>query len=189
MQIPVNLDFDITWSDNCQKIFFTETTGAYSSDNTGGWGTPNPATSTASGASLDIIFAGASVYSNSSLYPTFPNTDGTKLTLTPSDFSQSSLVDGLYYATYTVTGNSSGAYTISKSKYVLITCSINCCLKNMASKVKCCSCNSTTQAWIEASAMYDAMWDAFNCGKYNKATEIFSYLQDYCNKNSCGCNG
>lgn len=84
---------------NAKSFVVTETTGAYSASNTGGYGTPNVATSSATASVIEITkWQDTTTYSVSA-YSTFPSSARATFTINNTDIGLAStevIADGVY---------------------------------------------------------------------------------------------
>jgi hypothetical protein len=196
--MALSLSIDLCLQSNCTDLIFKETTGAYSLSNTGGWGSPNPVT----GASYSAVLTATDPDGNVhiiDLYAlsTFPKNDATfEYTIPIAQFSPlTSITDGLWTFVYTVdlSNNGTDLYTATSSK--VFTCSINCCLDNILTKIKadnCDSCDSnyyTYEEYVKLLAYRDALENAADCGDTDYIADILEIASKLCNKSKCKtCN-
>ncbi len=192
--MSVILDFSICASSDCSSLFFEDTTGAYSSVNTGGFNSPNASTADATAATLAITTPDDDTFSFNLLTqnPAFPTTDSTQLYYVyPSDLGMgdAALTDGLYKFVYTVTTSTS---TYSKIVYQLFYCNIRCCVSNMLLKITDPDCDC--QADMIASAtralsLLNSLMYAAKCGNKTVFDKLLRILNKLCRNENCEtCN-
>lgn len=179
---------------DCKSFGFSETTGAYDVllDPTG-WGAPNPLTSNATAATLDIYAPG-----NSSATPTlsvnllattnFPNTNPTiEYLITNTALGLSGkLTDGLWVFVYTVTVNT---VVYQQTIQKITTCNAKCCVDGLFGAIEDFDCDECKDEAIkramDASAFYQGMVSAAGCGKIDKFLKIQKLLSRLCNNTKC----
>jgi hypothetical protein len=189
--MSIKLDFSICQNSDCKSIKFSETTCSYSSNNTGGWGSPNEEVTDATEATLQIQIPGVVGLVNIDLYSLgYPTNISNSLTLTSNNLGLGvnyPLPDGIYIFTYSVT-TSNDIYTITK--YILLDCQVRCCVSKMLAEIpdKDCDCaNETSKKALLAYTYLEALTNAARCGNITKANNILNLLRMICNKKSCGC--
>ena len=118
--MAIVLKNDITTNESGTALLLTDTTGAYNISNTGGYGTPNPATSTFTADSCVITTPATSLQPTGSaftitLYPDFPTTDETlEISIASSQLGQGTgalLATGIYKFERTATSTTDYTYT------------------------------------------------------------------------------
>ena len=196
--MALSLKISVCQEQDCKSIKFSEATGAYSSSNTGGWGSPNPAIADASSAVLTITFPYNSstttvTIPSSTLYPTFPtSTTTTEYTITSSTLALGSglqLPDGLYTFVYTVM-TTSGEFTTGPIR-VLMYCQVECCVNNLLAKVATegCDCSDeTVDIALEGYFWLQALKAAADCGNTTAVNNILDILDRICDYTSCNCS-
>lgn len=186
------LEIKIGILNNKDNIIITEDTGNYNAvSNPGGWGAPNAAYTNppVTAISLDIFLPGttASIGASALLGTTyFTSSDRAyNLYTDPSSVVPTfTLQDGVwkYVITYTISGT---PYVITK--YALRTNSIKCSVAELALG------DMDNNNYDVAKTLYDKMVQAFECGEYILAQDLYEELNDFftdCSPysiNSCGC--
>lgn len=195
--MSVTLKFSIIPSQDALSFYFKEDTGIYSAtNNPTGWGSPNPATSAMTSATLTITLVNDTTVvfnSGNGFYPLFPNTNGslfkiTNVLLGLDDEAQ--ITDWISLMTYATTDGGSNSF--STSKYVFVNSQSLCCVANLLSRVTTSDCNCGNQnmkTWQRANLMLKGVQGALDCSPQlpNKATDDLSSLTDLCNNNDCNC--
>lgn len=207
--MALQLNFEVCSTADCQYMLFKDTTGSYSMSNPGGWGTPNEDITSAYKAELIIgdpdgfthtidITNGAP----STVGDDFPNTDpniyfpisNSTLSITPPA-TTTPIGDGLYNFTYKVYINGKeGDYYITKSKIILISCSVECATKKLMAGLSMCDCkcwdDKSYETAILAWTTLQSLLAARNCGtNQNTINKILTNLQNILaiSKSKCGC--
>ncbi len=191
---PMQLDFSLCQKSDCTSFDITDTTGVYSSGNSGGYGNPNFAISDAIDSRLYITDP-QGVQTIINTYPTLPDSTGTAVfTVTSSDLGGSgNLEDGIYVIKYQVDFNNSSSQTVQYDvvKTILLSCTIKCCIDKMIASIpdSDCSCDDKKiKNALLAFALYQGLIDAGKCGNETKATNILSSLNKLCDIKQCGCS-
>jgi hypothetical protein len=133
-------------SADCSAFNLYEETGVYAVDNTGGYGTPNPDTTDALTAVIDISQRNEDgSYTTPvtiDVFPTLPNVSNTPFLVTALAAGYgTAFPDGVYKITYTVTGQvGMTPFTATVTSYFAFTCGIDCCFKKKAAKLANCNC-------------------------------------------------
>lgn len=177
----------------CSTLVISETTGAYSATNVGGYGTPNPATGDVSAASLKIIAPDETEYTINLLTEGFPNTNSSfEYEIPSADVDdRTNIEDGYWQFIYTVTA--SGTDYIGTTSAILH-CNISCCINKMLLNLDTdCDCDeqNTTkiQDYVKAKAFLDALRHYAYCGNLDKFDNIKLILDRLCAKTDCKtCN-
>lgn len=173
---------------------FSETTGAYNViSNINGWGTPNEATSTATTALITIKDENNESVGSVNIFSTglFPTTDSTIVyNLGSLNFNQGSnttLTDGVYYVTYSVTTPSG---TLPKTKAVFLSCNVKNCVYNMFKDVLDSDCNCTDEKLENAGKAWDlfqALLSAAECGQIEAFKNYLTLINNLCEGGPCDC--
>lgn len=177
------LDIKIGIVNEKSSLAIADITGDYNAvTNPGGWGSPNPTRASTSSISLNIYYPGTSTPSISSinLYTT------TFFTSTDRAYDLSSLVtlqDGVwkFVTTFVI---SSITYTITT--YSLRVNSLKCVIGQLALG------DMDVNGFDEIKTMYDKMVQAFECGEYILAQDLYEEINDMLSDCSptikgCGC--
>lgn len=207
--MSLQLNFEVCSTADCQYMLFKDTTGSYSMSNPGGWGTPNEDIANAYKAELiigdpdgfthtiDITNGNPSVTGDD-----FPNTDpniffqisSATLSVTPPT-TTIPIGDGLYNFTYKVyISGKEVDYYITKSKLILISCSVECATKKLMAGLSVCDCkcwdDKSYETAILAWTTLQSLLAARNCGtNQNTINKILTNLQNLLaiSKSKCGC--
>lgn len=187
---PVIISFDICVTNGCTVFKINETTGQYSSTNTGGWGSPNTELSDVVSAEMLITSPSEVEYSIDMMdvynYPTdnlslYANITATSLGLT-------SLEDGLWIFEYVVEDSSGNRYT--KINHYLNYCNSECCVKQMLTNLKLdsCGCNCSDdkyEEYLKAWLQLEALKKAADCGDETAFANILKIVTKLCKNNNC----
>lgn len=197
-------------SKNKKAFVFTETTGAYSPNNLGGWGVPNETIGDATAASLKIydknniliatidMLAGLPDPNNYTVTNTFPNDsyqatafnfyqgqiDNTLLGYLPTEI----IPDGVYTFVYEVTTSTE---TYTKVKYHFHYCSVECCVEKAFAKIPETSCICDDSLFYKAKRMKTyliALKYASECFQKERFERLLRILQNICSGNQCNCD-
>lgn len=188
--MAVALDFEICQASNCKSLIFTETTGAYSTQNTGGWNAPNELISSVTDAILSVTTPGGLTFDFDVLAqtPSFPTTDELLkyyITGTELGMVNSALTDGLYKFTYTVTTSTT---TYTKIIYQLLYCNVKCCVASMLAKITDPDCDCQSDIIASASraiTLLDSLIYAAKCGNRTAFTNLLTILNKICRNQNC----
>jgi len=183
---------------NGTKIYFSETTGLYSSPlNIGGYDptdVTNPSVASVTASSIVITKPDTSV--TTILNPTGLPTSDTQLEYeipaSTLDSTWSKFPDGVYTITYTVTSTTD--YTVTKT--FLLSSNVECCVKKLYAKIATvtdCSCDSyVVKNAIYAGALLEGLLAARDCGNTTAITNLLNKLTKICasasTSGSCGCS-
>lgn len=195
--MALSLKFCVTENSDCSTISVRETTGAYSAGNTGGWGAPNPTIASATSATIVISKRNtdgtyATAYDTINAYSTLPNITNVEFDITAEDVGlgeDSVFSDGIYKIVYTVSGNSGGAYTATKTFYKVIKCTAKCCYQELADQVSTCSCgcDDLEAKFNTVSTYYRLLQGAECCANLDAIQTYLTKIQNLCGE--CGCCG
>jgi hypothetical protein len=194
--MAVSLSFEICSSSDCKSLAFTETTGAYSSTNTNGWGSPNKLTSDAETAVLEVTIPGDITYTFDLFAesPAFPTSDeDQKFIINAEDIggvSGDKIPDGLYLFRYTVGRTTATAFTYTQQIQQLLYCNIKCCVYSMFADIdEDCSCSSKKiEKALKSFALYKSLVAAAGCGQVNRFANLLKILGKLCKNTNCNCN-
>lgn len=186
----ISLDFNICLSGSCNTITFTETTGAFSSTNIYGWGSPNEATSSAQTAVLEItdptgVVTSINLFINSPAFPSSSNTN--EYIITPSSIgsTEEKFSDGVYYFKYTVTRTSATAYSYSQVVQKLFYCNAKCCVESLFADIDDfeCDCNAVKlELAYKADKLLTGLKYMSKCGQVNDFNELLDVISDLCDE-------
>lgn len=185
-------------SEDSKTLTIEDVTGVYGVNNLTGWESPNYALSTAATAKITIAKRNADgTFTNSplspiSVYPTFPSSTFGSIDITAEQAGYgvgSKFDDGIYLITYTVTGNSGGAYTLTTNYYWSNIQAGECCLKKAADKVSLCNnnCERLQENFVELSRLMRLYCSAKACGNLNAIQLFIDKIGRLCSTCGCGC--
>ena len=187
------LSFDICEGSNCNTLKFTETTGAYSTSNTSGWGAPNMSTGNAVSATLTITTPSGDVLTPINMHilpPSFPSEDFTQEYSIPltSLGENSSITDGVWSFLYTVVCTQD-LITVTYTQRVTqgFYCQVDCCVKSMFKNidVECdCSKDQLSKA-AKAYLLLKGLKYSANAGDISKFNSDLALLQKMCLNSDC----
>jgi len=188
-QSKLILKFDVCVTNNCTQIRFTDETGFYSTVNTGGWGTPNPALSSITSATLDITTPDSDTYTIDLFATTlFPTDDyGLSYDIPLSEIgSPDSIIDGKWSFIYTV---SDGVDEYSTTIYKYFYCNKECCVTQMLANLDlscdCCKDSDSYKKYELAWLQLQALKKAAACGDETNFTAISKIIDKLCKNNDC----
>lgn len=194
--MAVSLSFNISLSSDAKTLTITDTTGQYSSTNTGGWGSFNPDLNTALTAVMQLSKRNADgtfgTTTSIDMFPTLPSDSEGAFDITATLAGQGiTFSDGIYRLKYIVSGNNGGIspYNLSITRYDTLRNSISCCGQKMAAKVATCNCNckSIESKYREFSIFYRLLKAAECCGDLNAIQKYLDKLTEMCSDTDCGC--
>ncbi len=192
--MAASVSFNICPADDCLSLTFSETTGAYSTNNLQGWNSPNQATSAATSATL-VVTDPALTSTTFNLFtqnPKWPTTNSGQLFyIYPVNLNQGNtkFIDGQYKFTYTVTTSTT---TYTKTIYQLFYCNVACCVDQMFAKITDVGCGCQEDLIIaatDASALLEVLADQARCGKvslFNQTLQVLNRLCTNINCTTCG---
>lgn len=197
--MSLTLQLNVNQTDDGKSLVFFDLTGAYTSINTGGWGTPNPATTDSLTATAtislltdpDTLTFGPTY--TASLYNQMPNSSGVPVYASAQTFGLGTgavFADGVYKITYLVTGISGGnAFSATTTGYFAITPQVDCCYKKIADEFATCTCNcdETEDKLTQIARQHGLMERAEDCGDVAGMFYYIQYLQNLCATCGCGC--
>ncbi len=186
--MALKLNFDICVINSCGQLRFNETTWSYSTSNTGGYGSPNPTSVSASAASLVITNPSGTSYTvdlySTGLYPTYNNTIYYDIPLS-SIGNPSKIDDGEWTFVYSVT-ISGVTYTKEIHKYLY--CNMQCCVDSMLPVVDLCDCCSETIEYsnYNTDRIYlESLKAAAKCSDRDKFESLRKIVEKLCLINNC----
>lgn len=187
--MAVQLSFDVCMSPDCKLLSFTEETGVYdATNNIGGWGTPNEATTDATNATLTITDTD-DVSTVLTLYSQFPSsTDTVSRNINMDDIGGAigdKFPDGLYTFLYTVT-TATTTYTQTIKK--LFFCQAACCVSQLFADITDEDCDCQEEAEdkaLKAFTVLQALKYNAHCGKEDRFDNLLTILDKLCNSEDC----
>lgn len=193
--MSVDLQFKICTSSNCKKMTFYELTGAFSTSNPGGWGSPNYDTTDAEDATLEITDpdGNTTTLDLTLVTPTFPTTNLSQgYEFTPSDIgsTEEKFTDGKYTFTYTVSRTSATAFSDYEVVQQLIYCQAKCCVRSLFAQItdfKCDCKNTKLELALRASALLEGLKYAADCGQEDTFNTILETINSLCDTEDCNC--
>ncbi len=189
----------------CRKLSIPDTTGLYeSTNNTGGWGTPNISPSDVDSAIITITLPGSDTeYSfditailQSTTLPTsyLPGYTIDPFDLDYSDFGVSStdkFPDGNYTITYTIVADEV-EYTCTIYFYSF--CNVCCCVNKMLTKAldkvawNKCDSKSVEDALFARALLLKGQQFAASYWDFDKAEQIRKQAEKLCDFDDCSCH-
>ena len=190
-------NFEITQSVDGKKLYFSETTGVYSSVNTGGYGPLGEfETSDALYAYLYITDTSGTTH-QLTVSPTYPTDDSSViLTITGADLGMTAndiIVDGNYVFRYYIffVGFNGAKYAREVTKNIYLVSQVKCCVSKMFANIDattCCDdCNPVDNTALCAYGYYKGIIYAAECNQISKANNLLALALKLCN-NSSNCN-
>lgn len=190
--MAIILDFDICINNACDTLTLTETTGAYSATNTGGWGAPNATTASVITAILQV---------------TAP--DGTVSTIPTATMSAAGFPSSNPSFTYTIPNASLGGITnvtdghwkfflyytdgttvYQKVRNYLFYCNTECCVQQLLSDIEvedcdCCNQDDKIKTYTKAKTFLESLKNAARCYQVSNFESIQAVLTALCNNSGC----
>ena len=201
MSLLPKLKFCLT--DSCSKLIVTETTGGYNSNNTGGYGSPNPQTSDVTTYSLVITDPEGDTYTINLFATTFfPTVDSTiEYEINASSIGgRTYFEDGMWQFMWTVSGTVSNPdpvpFEATGNSASYFTCNSECCVAELLAKidmtnVECCNNKSSqyVEDYLKANVLLQGLKNAAFCGNIIMFDNIKKVLDKICKKTDCKtCN-
>lgn len=187
--MSLQLNFDLCVTDACTQIKVTETTGFYSTINTGGWGSPNIDLGDAITATLAITPYGSAITYTIDLLATtlFPTNNPYFTYNIPLSAigNPTSIADGQWLFVYTV---SDGTDTYTKTIYKYFYCNTECCVTSMLPDIDTCDCCKETsdyKNYILAWTQLQSLKKAAACGDSTNFTAIKKIIDKLCLNSGC----
>lgn len=181
--MALTIDFNICVNSACDTFTLTETTGKYSVTNIGGWGSPNPLTSTINGATLQVTSPSGVISTINIITNNFPTSNYSY----SYDITSLSYEDGkwdflLYYT--------DGVNYYMKRHIYFFYCNYKCCIDTMLAALEvddCDCCNSTTQikSYLKAVVFLDILKNAAKCQQEDNFETIRKILDKICLNKGC----
>jgi len=196
--MSVTLKFCVTKAPNCSYLTINDNTGAYSANNLGGWGAPNYDISTVTSATMliqqrqsDGTFVNTPIYP-ASVYNALPSNSmgSTNILASAVGYGTAGVFpDGIYLMTYTVNGNSSGAYSLTAQNYYFHTCAIDTCYQKaaLASSTCNCVCDDINAKLRDIAYYYRVLQAAKKSGNLTDVQKYIDLLTKLCASYG-GCN-
>jgi len=185
MAISPNLS--VCFKENNTVLQATDTTLAYSAGNTGGYGTPNDASTAITSATILITFPNGSTQTET--VTTQINAGVVVGNYVFTDITPTSTADGVWNFLYTIVSPSG---TVTKSLDKLFLGKVRCCIDKLWKEVpkKMCS-ECETDAYIDrcniAEGYYKSLISMGGCGQLDSITKVLTQLQTLCDFEDCNC--
>jgi hypothetical protein len=181
------LKFSICQASNCKDYTFKELTGTYNAiNNLTGYGTPNIDTTVVTSAVLTVTDPLGVITTIDLFAVGFPVKD-----LTLNGYLISSLTtlsDGKYTFTYTVTVAGEPDVIYTKTIYQYFFCNSECCVTKMLPYVESCDCcndNVSQKNYLTAWSMLESLKKAAQCGDSTVFASILKILTKLCLNSAC----
>ena len=183
--MALQLNTNITEYTNQEWLTFKELTGLYSLANLTGWGTPNPATTDATTATLEMQDINGTSLGTVDLFTYFPTSDTTfELNILASEFDSATTKfnDGVYQFIYRVE-TPSGNY--EKRTWIVFKCAAECVMEKLLLRLvqdfcETCEDDGSLVRYTQARMILDAAEAAAECGdilRANALMDMFSRLK------------
>lgn len=193
--MALELAFRIALSSDGETLTVTDRTGTYSGLQVGGFGSPNPAVTGATSATIaiskrasdgtygDVISVDAFDDLPSSIAGTFDisATDGV---------DADTYADGIYKIVYTVAGSSGGTpFSTSVTRYDTLRNDIAICYQAKIADFAVCNCNcDDIKADLKCMAILMRLLCAAEaCGNLEEIQKYLDKLTSVCTETNCGC--
>ena len=175
-------------------------TGAYSTVNTGGHGSPNTALSSIQWATIKIKRRNTTTEYTIDVFPDLPNVNKAfyhRIDATDFGFAtEEKIASDLYLFTYEIGHYNSGnpITDASESFYVPLIPKLRCCVKSMHEKLNVpltnpCECKDKTIASVgNIKELLEAICDAVGCDQLDRAKALIDYVSQWCQCNCTTCN-
>lgn len=183
------INFDICIDSSCSTFTLTELTGLYSATNTGGWGTPNPATGTITSAVIQVTSPSGSITTINLITNGFPSSNTSfSYDITNSALgTTSTLEDGAwkFFLFY-----SDGSNDYQKVHNYLFYCNTACCVNKMLNNIEieecdCCNNSKSIKDYLKAKVFLDVLKNAAKCFQVDNFTSIKKILDKICVNVGC----
>lgn len=175
------------FKENNTLLQITDTTGAYSAGNTGGYGSPNDASTSITSATIVITFPDSSTQTVD--VTSQINAQVVTGNYVFTDVTPDSTADGVYGFVYTIVSPSG---TVTGSVHKLFLGKVRCCLDKLAKDLpdKLCS-ECDTNAFIDrlnfAEGLYKGLLSLGGCYNLAGISKLLTKLQALCDFEDCNC--
>lgn len=188
--MSLTLNQSAEFKNGCKSLYINDITGDYSATgNTGGWGSPNPATGDVKLVTLTLEDKTGSMATQTA---TFPNWDS-DYWIVPEGTAPK-YDDGLYELTYDIefTGTS-GFSDVTDTVNVASLCDVTCCVNKFLTELPeriCSNCDYDDYVYqaILHETLLDSLYYAYWCGKTVQFNNILETLENKCESNDCSCS-
>lgn len=189
--MAISLNFDICLNNACDTLTITETTGAYSATNTGGWGSPNATTGSITTALLQVTPPTGGPYTIDLLTEGFPSSNPSFEYDIPNSSigSPTTIADGkwTFFLYYT-----DGTNVYQKVRNYLFYCNTECCVQELLADIEVSDCDCCKQEDIDkinnytkAKTFLEALKNAARCFQVSNFESIQSVLTKLCKNSNC----
>jgi len=175
------------FKENNTLLQITDTTGAYSAGNTGGYGSPNDASTDITSATILITFPDLTTQTVD--VTTEINAQVVTGNYVFTDITPTSTADGVYSFLYTVVSPSG---TVTTTLHKLFLGKVRCCLDKLAKDLQdklCSKCD--TNAFIDrllfAEGLYKGLLSLGGCYNLAGISKLLTKLQALCDFEDCNC--
>lgn len=182
------LNFNVCVVNNCSQIKFTETTGAYSTSNLGGYGTPNIDISDVVSCYVDVTSPSGELVTINMITAGFPSSVSLDRILTLNMLAVSAITDGKWIITYRIITDTELKYTVTKTK--LFYCNSECCISQKLANLEitdcdCCKEDKSYADYVLTKTMLDSLKNAAKCGDMESFDKIKKIIDKLCLNNGC----
>ena len=192
--MALGLSFKIALSSDAKTLTITDRTGAYSGLQTGGFGSPNPAVSDATSATIKIAKRNSdgtfATEITVNAFNTLPSdSGGTFDILSTLGVNAATYADGIYRLIYTVAGTSGGTpFSASVTRFDILRNNIAICYQKKTANFVACECNcEEIEKEFQCFVLYmNLLKSAECCGDLNSIQKYLDKLTELCN-DDCGC--
>lgn len=185
--MAISPTLSVCFKENNTLLQITDTTGAYAAGNTGGYGSPNDASTAITAATILITFPDASTQTVT--VTTEINAGVVTGNYVFTDVTPDSTADGVYSFLYTIV---SPAGTVTYTLHKLFIGKVRCCLDKLwkvVPKKMCSECE--TDAYLDrvltAEGYYKSLLAMGGCYQINSITKVLTQLQTLCDFEDCNC--
>ena len=186
--MALKIDFSYAQSSDLKTLEIYDTTGIYNStNNVGGWGTPNPQLGSATSDKISIQKSDGSAANEFQMFSTLPNVINQPYPITNVMLGLSALEqipDGQYQLIRTTIAD---GVTYRRTRRIFLIGQLQCCADQMLDgQAPGCSCESgrLTNASIIQYTLF-TLRKAFLSQKFERANQIFVYAQSLCDSKTC----
>lgn len=190
--MAISPTISVCFIENNTLLQITDTTGAYSLGNTGGYGTPNDASTDITSAIITI--GSLSTSGKTTILDTVDVTSQINEGIVVGDYvftniTPSSTADGMYSFIYTVI---SPAGTVSTTINKLFIGKVRCCVDKLWKVVPTKMCSECeTDAYLDrvltAEGYYRSLLAMGGCHQLDSITKVLTQLQAICSFEDCNC--
>ena len=195
--MALSLAFRIALSSDAKTLSIKDRTGDYSGLNVGGFGSPNPAVSDATSATIKIAKRNTDgtfgTETTTNAYSTLPsNSAETTFNISATTgVNAATYADGIYRLIYTVAGSSGGVpFSTSVTRYDVLRNSIAVCYQKKAVEISDCSCScEDIEKSFKCFSLYIRLLKAAECcGDLTLIQKYLDKLTKLCDDCGCGCD-